>query len=506
MAIANQPLKIPPGVVRGASDAEVAGRWYDTQLVRWVGGVMRPVPGWERIASTLPVASKIRRIHPWLNNAGVEYIGILCDANAYVYIDGDFVDITPVGGMVGPADNPLEGGYGTHEYNLNNYGDPRPDTTDLNINGPAFSISNWGEDLVFMTSFDGRLLRWKPSTPSVKGVAVPGAPINNRCFVVTPQRHVVMFGLGGEFNHWGWCSQEDIEDWDFTSVTNTAGDYYMSPAQRILCAIALKSGVLWFTTQQAYFSPYLGVPYIYGYEVVGDNISPIAPNILTGYSDKAVWVSLSGFWSCDGGSVSPIDSPLLDYFSEKRDMLYVKFRAAAVNIGSKPEVWFFFPTDGQTENNEYISWDYVTHTWAKGKLSRTCGAPPNFSSHPIMSDGNYLYYHERGLYYGGVDLPYAESAAVNLKSGTRLSSITQGLADHNSSYNNVYYTLYGRVPRLEGATPSVVVSKKQARPDGYIDWRMTARDFRIRIEAANNGGPSWTFGQVLLAVSQRGGR
>jgi hypothetical protein len=503
---ADLPLKLPPGIVRAASDAEVVGRWYDGHLVRWVNGVLRPIGGWDRIASTVAVASKIRKIHTWTDNGGVDFIGVLCDNNAYVYKDGDFYDITPVGGMAGPSSNPLEGGFGTHEYNLNNYGDPRPDVSDINIAGPAWSMSNWGEDLVFMSSFDGRLLRWKPSTPATKAEVVPGAPVANRCFVITPQRHCVIFGLGGVFNKWGWCSQEDIEDWDFLDPLNTAGSYEMFPAQRILCAIALKSGVLWFTTEKAYFSTYLGVPYVYGYEEVGDNMSPIAPSTLVGYSNQAAWVALNGFWTFDGGSATPVASDLLDYFVEHRDPVYTKFRASAVNIGTKTELWFCFPSKGKTENDQYVSWDYVSQVWSKGKVGRTCGVGPGSAASPIMSDGNFLFYHERGQYYGGADLPYIESAAINMKSGTKMSTVLQATADHNSSYNNVFYSLIGRIPRLEGAQPAVETQRRQARPDGYIDWRMTARDFRLRIEAANDGGPSWSFGQMLIKISQRGGR
>ena len=503
---ADLPLKLPPGVVRGASDAEVTGRWYDAQLIRWVNGVLRPVPGWERIASTFAVASKIRKIHPWTDNDGIEYIGVLCDSHAYVYVEGDFKDITPVGGMIGPSDNPLQGGYGTFDYNYDTYGSPRPDVSNLNIAGPAWSMSNWGEDLVFMSSYDGRLLRWKPSEPTSKATAVPGAPINNRCFVITPQRHCVMFGLGGKFNDWGWCAQEDIEDWDFSDPLNTAGMYTMSPAQRILCAIALKSGVLWFTAKNVYFSNYLGVPYIYGYEDIGDNISPVSPSTLVEYSDQAVWVALNGFWTFDGGSVRPVESTLLDYFKDKSDPIYTRFRSCAVNIGTATEVWFFFPSKDNTENNEYVSWDYVTNVWSKGKLKRSCGAAPEFAFYPIMSDGSFLYYHERGQYYGGATLPYAESAALNMKSGSRLSTVLQAQADHASSYNNVFYSIIGRIPRLEGAQPAVETQRKQARSDGYVDWRMTARDFRLRIESAVDGGASWSFGQMLLKISQRGGR
>ena len=51
------PIQLPPGVSRAGSEAEMAGRWYETQLVRWVEGVMRPVNGWEKILFETPSQS-----------------------------------------------------------------------------------------------------------------------------------------------------------------------------------------------------------------------------------------------------------------------------------------------------------------------------------------------------------------------------------------------------------------------------------------------------------------
>jgi len=64
------PLKLPPGIVRRGSEAEIgAGRWYEGNLVRWIGGVLRPVGGWERVAYTTGSAtfnSTIRKLHTWI--------------------------------------------------------------------------------------------------------------------------------------------------------------------------------------------------------------------------------------------------------------------------------------------------------------------------------------------------------------------------------------------------------------------------------------------------------
>ena len=40
------PLKIPAGIYRNGTEYQAMGRWYDSNLVRWFEGTLRPVGGW----------------------------------------------------------------------------------------------------------------------------------------------------------------------------------------------------------------------------------------------------------------------------------------------------------------------------------------------------------------------------------------------------------------------------------------------------------------------------
>jgi hypothetical protein len=498
-------IKIPPGVVRGASPADTPGTWYETNLVRWVNGVLQPVPGWEKLVATVP-ASKVRAVHQWVDNDNIEYIGVLCEEHIYVYRDGALQDITPAGGMDGPGENVLAGGYGNDNYNYGDYGTPRPDVPATSMIGPAYSIDNWGEDLIVMSNYDGRLLRWKPSDPLVACTAVPGAPVNNRCFVITPQRHVIIFGMGGDFRRFGWCSQEDIEDWDFADPLNTAGEFFIEPASPILCAKALKSGVIFFSAIKAYFIEYLGVPYVYGYNEIGDRIAPISAASLVSSGDKASWWAENGVWSFDSGSLQAVPCTLLDWAKKEADPDFKRFRTFGQAIGEVTEVWWFFPTVGQQENDRYMAWNYSTGEWSMGWLNRTAGTPGSYLTYPIMSDGASLFYHEKGDRYGDNMLPFAETAAINMKSGGRLMTIKQMVPDHVYPNDVVKYIFYGRDVRVPPGSDQEEVMELETREDGYLDVRMTARDFRMRIASAQDGVPKWSFGEMLIDVAQRGKR
>ena len=138
----------------------------------------------------------------------------------------------------------------------------------------AYSLDNFGSILYAMTSSDGRLLMWDPH---VGGAAVVqpadtdrGPVPEGRCFVVTNERYIMIFGTagdgtseGGKPNRFAWCDQENPGAWDYSSVTSMAGFLDIEPASPIICAYTTRNGVILFTAKKAYNSQYLGMPYIY---------------------------------------------------------------------------------------------------------------------------------------------------------------------------------------------------------------------------------------------------
>lgn len=529
-------VSFPPGAARGASPAEIPGRWFDTHLVRWVGKVLRPHGGFARQATDpLPedgfykltdgsgaflvdgdgdflgvdvFSGKMRAIHNWTDNDGVEWTGILCDDR--ILVDdgsGVLVDITPVGGMTGPSADLLAGGYGDGDYGADEYGTPRPERERPRSIGPAFSITNWGQNLLAMTSYDGRLLMWVPNSLGDSAEAVVGAPVSNRSFVVTESRHVVMFGVGGNFRRWGWCSQEDINDWDFGDITNTAGFYDIEPASPFVSAVAVKDGVFFFTSSGPYYGPYIGAPDIFANNSKGNGMVPIAHGAMTTYLNGVVWMGESQMWTFDGSSISPVDCEIIDWFGSVCNKIYAKYRISSFEYGAFPEVWFNFPETGESENTANLIWNYVTNICYMSYLPRSCGHYGK-PSYPLMSDGRSLYAHEQDdNYYGDVELPYAESSAINLNSGANFVTIHQCIPDHGAAHGDVRYTFYGRRKRVEPrSTDETVKGPLTTRADGWLDVGFKARDHRMRIQMARNGAPDFTFGQMLAKTTGTGSK
>ena len=70
------PVEItpPPGVVKTESLRSIAGRWSDTEKVRFVNGKPQKIGGFVKQTAT-PLSGSPRTLHAWRDNASQEYIG-----------------------------------------------------------------------------------------------------------------------------------------------------------------------------------------------------------------------------------------------------------------------------------------------------------------------------------------------------------------------------------------------------------------------------------------------
>ena len=492
---------------------------------------MTPVGGQSQYNFTF--ASRCKRVHGWFGLNQVYHIAFLCEAHLYVLTGGTLTDISPTPAIHPPT--PVgAGGYGDSFYNDDTYGTPRsvsPVAAQDKVPS-AYSLDNFGSILYAMTSNDGRLLMWDPA---VGGAAVVqpettgrGPVPNGRCFVVTNERYIMMFGTandgtveGGKQNRFAWCDQENPGAWDYLSVTSQAGFLDIEPASPIICASATRNGIIMFTAKKAYNSVYLGMPYIYNYTEIGTNCTPWSPQSITPTASMTVWMSKQGLFSFDGTSILPMNCLVRPWVDDDIDLLQVREQACMVHVGDFNEIWWFFPQDGQTKNSRCIIYSYKEGWWSMGRMSRTAGITSSYTAHTIMADDLIAFQHEVPYAYpANVPLPWAETYDLNLNSGSMLTTVKQLIPDIDGAAQNVLYSLFYRMSRsvtvdANGNVIPVVEQQtplRQVRPNGFVDFRTTGRDIRLRIEiGALPGQPRpevrpVTVGQHLIDSVPRGDR
>ena len=475
--------------------------YSEVNMVRWVEGQLAPIGGQAKYNYSF--ASRCKKIHGWYDISQTYHVAYLCESHLYVDTGGALLDITPADGIVAPTP-PTQGGYGDGLYNdgpPNTYGTPRTLGASAAIDRlpDAFSLQNFGAVLLAMTSADGRLLKWDPASPPgtlatiitpASGSTVP----HGRCFVVTSERFVQIFGSyidgtagdGGSFRRFAWCEQEDYTNWSYSDLTTQAGFIDVEPASPIICAISTRTGTLFFTGKKAYRSRYLGTPYIYGFDELGDNCTPWSPQSMATTSSMVLWFSQQGPYSYDGTSILPVQCMVRAWIDDDIDLLQVREQACAIHVANYNEFWWCFPQGPQSNvpgwNTRAVIFNYKEGWWSQAQCARSAGVTASYTSHTIMANGLVSYEHENGNTYWDADLPWIETFDLNIDGG-KLITVKQMLPDIEGAITNVLYSLFYRNTRSIGLAEQQS-PRRVVRQDGYVDFRTTGRDIRLRIELA----------------------
>jgi hypothetical protein len=498
-------LSVPPGVARGATPATTPGRWYDANLVRWHGGGLMPIGGWVKINDTA-LPSTPRRLLPWADNAGLRRTAVACEGHLVIETSGEFFNATP-GGFTAASVSLTTGGYGSGFYGTEDWGDERENVTDVNTVPYTYSLATWGQDLLALNSSDGRLLQWTPSAPTTAATVVSGAPTGNRAMTVTDERHVVVIGGATNPRRISWSSRESLTDWDFSSTTNTAGFIEVEADAPLLHCVKVREGVLIFSESDIFLMRYVGLPFVYGVDRIATSGAPLSPLSVATFDGRAAWMGREGFYLYDGGSVTPVLSDVQDWVFDELDRGFGRFYAHASNNGLFPEVWFFYPDldSGDGNPNRYIIWNYAEKWWSIGALRRTAMAEAGVFRWPLATccQSNF-YQHEQGQLANGdtrVGSVYAETATLSLGTGDKLMHVVHAQPDSMRGADATSFVFYGRFTR-EGVERSY--GPYVARPDGYMDVRLSTRDIRLRVGSRKD--EPWTVGGMRLTITQGGRR
>jgi hypothetical protein len=504
--MAMQPIKLPPGVVKAATPSRARDRYWDANLIRWRGDHLLPVGGWQRNTAA-PLPEPVRRLFAWRDLKDIFRIVLGSDGRLQILEGSTVTDITPVDFNPTPPYT-TDGGYGTGPYDTGRYGTPRPPVDSRLFARPTiWSLDNFGANLLALSGSDGRLLLWDTTVLPLPARAAPvaAAPANAIAMVVTEERHVMLFGAGGVPYRVAWCSREDINDWDFASTTNTAGFFDLSISGFIVNAVRVRGGVLIFTDADVWLARYIGQPFVYSFERIGEACSLYGPLSVAGSGSTAIWMGRQTFWIFDGGTVRPLPCDVANFLFAGIDEFSGLPRVHAAVNGLFPEAWFFYPSKGQTECDRYVIWNWQENWWSVGALARSAMLGASVAPYPVMAgtDGH-IFEHEKGWTAAGmtrVGQVWAETANIAIAGGDRRVEVQQVQFDSGHGFGATRLLAFAK-DMPDGAEHAE--GPFLPGPDGWTDCRFSGRDIRLRVEAARD--EDWSLGELRLDAQPGAGR
>jgi hypothetical protein len=406
---------------------------------------------------------------------------------------------------------------------------------------------NYGEDLV-LNPRGGGLYLWKVNTPNplIYNRAVllsPTSPapyttdtscptIANAVTVSDASRFVIAFGC----NDYGsaiqdpllvrWSDQENYAVWDPTDITNQAGSYRLSIGSTIVAHQQTRQEILVFTDAAVYSMQYLGPPYVWGFQILGDNISIAGPNAASTAANIVYWMGLDKFYMYSG-RVETLYCPLRQYIFGDINLQQQYQFFSGTNEGFN-EIWWFYCSADSTVVDRYVVYNYLEKVWSYGNLSRTAWLDTPLREHPTAAGYNgQLIYHENGVDDGTTTPPspivsYIQSADFNIGDGHNYGFVWRMIPDitfDGSTVNNPSVTFGMRPRQNPGAnyntspTPSVTSTQNYQSQRNYTVQEFTqiiytrVRGRQMAFKVSSDGlGVQWQLGVPSVDVRPDGRR
>ena len=406
---------------------------------------------------------------------------------------------------------------------------------------------NFGQDLVFAPrgssvfyweastglATRGQLLSELSTAEGFDGTRVPTATLQVLASAI--QRFVICFGANPydpvtastTFDPMlvRWSDQENPYEW-VPEVTNQSGEFRLSSGSFIMCARATRQEILVWSDSAIYSMQYLGPPYVWGFQILQDNISIMSPNAAITINNVTYWMGVDKFFVYSG-RVETLPCSLWQYVFNDIN-INQSFQVFSGSNERYSEIWWFYCSQNSNDIDKYIIYNYLERVWYYGTMERTAWLDSGLRQFPMAADYNSrILFHESAVddVSGEAPVPiesYVQSSDFDIGDGHNFGFVWRILPDINftgSIVNNPHVTMTVRPRANSGASygaannPEVISADNYsggARYDvqqftGQVYTRLRGRQLAFRIESTTLG-VSWQLGSPRIDIRNDGRR
>ena len=320
-----------------------------------------------------------------------------------------------------------------------------------------------------------------------------------------------------------WSQQEDPFVWE-PLATNQAGSARLSHGSQIVTAVQTRQEIVVFTDQSVYSLQYLGPPFVWGTQLLGDNISIMGPNAATLASGIVYWMGRDKFYIYDG-RVQTLSCDLRKYIFQDINLLQNEQVFCSTNEGFN-EVWWFYCSAGSTVVDKYVVFNYLENVWYYGTMGRTAWLDSGLLDYPIAATYNYkIVQHEDGNDDNETGTPVAfesfiSSCEFDIGDGHNFAFVWRVLPDltFSGSYGQVTPELTMTLYPLQNSGSGTGVPAAAAIDQltgaqylitegftGQIYTRVRGRQMILKVESSTLG-TAWQLGAPRIDIRPDGRR
>lgn len=324
-----------------------------------------------------------------------------------------------------------------------------------------------------------------------------------------------------------WSDQENPYEW-VPAATNQSGEFRLSHGSYIMTYQNTRQEILIWTDSCLYSMQYLGPPYVWGFNILMDNISIMSPNAAITVNNVTYWMGVDKFYMYSG-RVETLPCALRQFIFEDINTEQAFQVFAGANEGYN-EIWWFYVSEGSEDNtvDRYVIYNYLDRVWYYGTMARTAWLDSGLRPYPMAANyDNRILYHESavddvsGLTPVAINA-YVQSSDFDIGDGHNFGFVWRILPDVNfngSNVNNPSVTMTVK-PRQNSGTPYGTADSPTVTSannyglrnvytvqefDGQVYTRLRGRQLAFRIES-NTVGVAWQLGTPRIDIRNDGRR
>jgi len=194
-----------------------------------------------------------------------------------------------------------------------------------------------------------------------------------------------------------WSNQDDLYNWT-PNATNQAGSIRLSHGSEIVATVQTRQEIVVITDASIYSLQYLGPPYVWQSQLLGDNISIQGQNAAVIASGIVYWMGVDKFYMYDG-RVQTLNCDLRRYVFGDINQSQAAQIFAGTNEGFNEVWWFYCSASNNTAfPDKYVIYNYLEKVWYYGTLARTAWSDSGLRDYPQAATSNYnIVNHENGI-------------------------------------------------------------------------------------------------------------
>ena len=322
-----------------------------------------------------------------------------------------------------------------------------------------------------------------------------------------------------------WSDQESAVNWT-PAANNQAGGVRLSHGSEIRTYVQSRQEIAVFTNSAIYSLQYLGPPFVWGVQLLGDNISMAGVNAITTASSVLYWMGVDKFYKYDG-RLQTLRCDLRQHVFGDINLTQQDQFFAGTNEGFN-EVWWFYCSADSTTVDKYVVYNYAEDIWYYGDMARTAWIDSGLNEHPLAATySENLVFHELGVDDNVTGTPaaidsYITSAEFDIGDGHNFGFVWRLLPDmtfRGSSAANPQVTMTllplqnsgsgYNVPPSVGGTDNASVVRSAVVPveqyTGQVLIRVRGRQMSIKVQG-NQVGLQWQLGAPRIDIKPDGRR